>query len=47
MSSESFQLVFGGSIFGIVFEVHFLVMDKTGDAIVIKYTEKRSQAYWV
>ena len=45
MPSESIPLVFGGSIFGIVFEVHFSVMDKTGDAIVIKYTEKRRQVY--
>ena len=48
MSSESFPLVFGGSIFGVVFEMpHFSVMDKTGDAIVIEYTEKRRQVYWV
>ena len=45
MSSEPFPLVLGGSIFGIVFEVHFSVMDKTGDAIVIEYTEKRKQVY--
>ena len=45
MLSESFPLVFGGSIFGIVFEMHFSVMDKTGDAIVIEYTEKRRQVY--
>ena len=36
-----------GSIFGVAFEMHFSVMDKTGDAIVIEYTEKRRQVYWV
>ena len=47
MSSESTPLVFGGSIFGIVFEMHFSVMEKTGDAIVIEYTENRRQVYWM
>ena len=47
MSSESFPLVFGGSIFRVVSKMHFSVMDKTGDAIVIEYTEKRRQVYWV
>lgn len=45
ISSGSFPLVFGGSVLGTVFELHFSVIDKTGDAIVIEYAETGRQVY--
>ena len=45
MSSGSFPLVFAGSVLGLVLELHFSVIDKTGDAIVIEYAETGRQVY--
>ena len=45
LSRESFPLVFGQKIKDFLFEFHFSVQDKTGDGIVIEYTEKGRQVY--
>ena len=45
MSEEWFPLVFPRKFQDYLFEEHFSVVDKTGDAIVIEYTEQGRKVY--
>ncbi|XP_067034106.1 penicillin V acylase-like isoform X2 [Acropora muricata] len=45
MSEEWFPLVFPREFRGYLFELHFSVVDKSGDAIVIEYTEQGRKVY--
>lgn len=45
MSEEWFPLVFPRKFHDYLFEEHFSVVDKTGDAIVIEYTEQGRKVY--
>ena len=40
LNMESFPLVFDEKLFGYTFELHFSVIDKTGDSIIIEFTNQ-------